>query len=66
MDEIDNKLRERNPAAQDNISSNPPSLGGLRLPEGKDAEQMNATSSNFSVAGYSSASRRSGVTTITL
>ena len=44
----------------------PPSLGGLKLPESKDSERMNATTSNFSVAGYSSASRRSNLTTITL
>ena len=66
MDEIDSKLRERNPGAQENVMSEPPSLGGLKLPETKDGDKMNATSSNFSVAGYSSASRRSNLTTITL
>ena len=55
MDEIDTKLRERNPQAQENISSVPPSLSGFKLPDKKetDISDMNATSSNFSVAGYS-------------
>ena len=68
MDVIDGKLRERNPGAQDNTPSAPPSLGGftLNLPDTPSKGGMNATSSNFSVAGYSSASRRSNVTTITL
>ena len=71
MDEIDSKLRDRNPGAQENIMAEPPSLSGLKLPDapGKkatDISDMNMTGSNFSVAGYSSASRRSNFTTITL
>ena len=62
MDEIESKLRERNPAAQENIANLPPTLSGMQLPE--SGGDMNATSSNFSV--FSSASKRSNFTTITL
>ena len=43
------------------MSSMPPSLGGLNLSDLSSKQDMNATSSNFSVA-----SRRSNFTTITL
>ena len=62
MDEIESKLRERNPTAQENVANLPPTLGGVQLPDSKN--DMNATSSNFSV--FSAASKRSNFTTITL
>lgn len=62
MDEIESKLRERNPTAQENMANLPPTLGGVQLPDSKN--DLNATSSNFSV--FSTASKRSNFTTITL
>ena len=62
MDEIESKLRERNPTAQENVANLPPTLGGVQLPDSKN--DLNATSSNFSV--FSTASKRSNFTTITL
>lgn len=72
MDEIDNRLRIRNPGAQDNYSA-APSLGSLQLPGsglnagvgGKDL--MNLSVSQFSqLDAMSSISRRSNLTMITL
>ena len=62
MDEIESKLRDWNPTAQESVANLPPTLGGVQLPDSKG--DMNATSSNFSV--FSAASKRSNFTTITL
>lgn len=69
LEEIDNRLRIRNPAAQDN-SSVMPSLASLQLPgskAGPSTDLMNISASQFSqLDAMSSISRRSNLTMITL
>ena len=70
MDEIDSRLRVRNPAAQVDGTVNPASLASLSLP-GSDRDRsqalMNLSTSQFSqLDAMSSASRRSNFTLITL
>lgn len=70
MDQIDSKLRIRNPQAQVDGTVNPASLASLQLPgRDKDNSQalMNLSVSQFSqLDAMSSASRRSNFTLITL
>ena len=68
MDEIDSRLRMRNPAAQD-TSSIMPSMASLQLPgsDGKNQDMMNMSISQFSqMDAMSNISRHSNVTMITL